>query len=70
MQDKNIDCLLIYSQMEVDADEKRHRTRSKGVRGTSLASVNHSRPPLRVTFILQNLFARFILTLAFTQPFW
>uniref|UniRef100_A0A8C4KDL6 Myelin transcription factor 1 like n=1 Tax=Dromaius novaehollandiae TaxID=8790 RepID=A0A8C4KDL6_DRONO len=31
--------------MEVDADEKRHRTRSKGVRGTSLASVNHSSCP-------------------------
>lgn len=30
-------------QMEVDADEKRHRTRSKGVRGTSLASVWISR---------------------------
>uniref|UniRef100_A0A8D2NFH8 Myelin transcription factor 1 like n=1 Tax=Zonotrichia albicollis TaxID=44394 RepID=A0A8D2NFH8_ZONAL len=31
--------------MEVDADEKRHRTRSKGVRGMSLASVNHSSCP-------------------------
>uniref|UniRef100_A0A8C2T9Q2 Myelin transcription factor 1 like n=1 Tax=Coturnix japonica TaxID=93934 RepID=A0A8C2T9Q2_COTJA len=31
--------------MEVDADEKRHRTRSKGVRGTSPASVNHSSCP-------------------------
>ncbi|MGH0154049.1 UNVERIFIED_CONTAM: hypothetical protein FKN15_026179 [Acipenser sinensis] len=32
MQDKDTDCLLIYSQMEADADEKRHRTRSKGIR--------------------------------------
>lgn len=33
--DKGTDHLKIYSQMDVDAEEKRHRTRSKGVRGKS-----------------------------------
>lgn len=31
---RGTDRLLICPQMEVDAEEKRHRTRSKGVRGT------------------------------------
>lgn len=35
MWEKDPDHLLLYPQMEVDAEEKRHRTRSKGVRGTS-----------------------------------
>ncbi|GCB80257.1 hypothetical protein scyTo_0018053 [Scyliorhinus torazame] len=30
--DKDTECLLICFQMEVDADQKRHRTRSKGIR--------------------------------------
>lgn len=50
---KDTDHLLLSPQMEVDAEEKRHRTRSKGVRGTSTLPGSLEAP--RVTFLRQQL---------------